>query len=107
MAEPKSAWLNRMSEILGLDHEEILEVAEVFLDTSGEYLDTIKKAKLNYTEAIRSMHSIKGSAANIGLDELSDAALKVENALKKGTDPQEAIERLLQSFEDFKKLMKT
>ena len=105
MAETKAQWLDRMTSTLGLDEEDILEVAEVFLDTSDLYLDILKKNNPNYDEALRAAHTIKGSAANIGVDPLSDAALSVEAALKKGTDPKAEIAQLLKSFEDFKKLI--
>ena len=105
MKETKSQWLERMTNQLGLDADEILEVADVFVETSGDYLKTLKECRTADEEAVRAAHTLKGSAANLGLDELSDTARLVELDLRRGEIPSEIINRLIEIFEDFQEFL--
>jgi HPt (histidine-containing phosphotransfer) domain-containing protein len=69
-----------LSERLDLDEDTYLEVLVLFLDQSESDLERMTNAlrddrAVEFTEAA---HSIKGAAANMGLDALSDLAKEAE-----------------------------
>ena len=94
-----------MSKVLGLDPDDIFEVAEFFVDNSNVYIDTLSECSSASPESIRAAHTLKGSAANLGLDQISEFAKSVETDLRNGILPKEGIEKLIKSFEEFKVFM--
>ena len=86
----------------GLDPEDIEEIAEMCLEDTNDNLSVLEDLS-DMSESIRAAHSIKGSAANIGLSNLSDAAKSIEMDLKAGETTQVPTKliSLKAAFEDF------
>lgn len=69
-----------LADNLGLEEEEYLELLELFLETTESNLEKLRVGidRGNTEEVVASSHSIKGSSANLGLEEISEAAKGVE-----------------------------
>ena len=106
MSESKPDWLQRVADMHGLDPEDIEEIAEMCLEDTNDNL-TLLEDLSNMPESIRAAHSIKGSAANIGLTTLSETAKSIETDLKAGETDQVPTKliSLKAAFEDFKVLL--
>ena len=67
---------------LGDDTELIKEVLELFMDTTPELIDSLKKASTegSLREVKNSAHSLKGSAGNIGAEALRASMKAIEEA---------------------------
>lgn len=72
--------LKTLAEKVDLDESEYQEMIDLFLKTTSQHLVSLKTAieMGNVTKVIESAHSIKGSAASLGLAEISSIALRVE-----------------------------
>jgi len=69
-----------LAENLGLEEDEYLELVELFLETTESNLDKLK-AGIDASDAqqvVAAAHSIKGSSANLGLEEIAEIAKGVE-----------------------------
>lgn len=80
--------LQEIADKLDFDLEDIEMLIEVFLEDARESLDVLENAvKTNDIEEIfKSAHSIKGSAANLTLNEISELAREIElNAKENNT----------------------
>ncbi|MCM8530712.1 MAG: Hpt domain-containing protein [Lentisphaeraceae bacterium] len=106
MSESKVDWLQRVADMHGLDTEDIEEIAEMCVEDTVENIAMIGDLSDMQT-AIRAAHSIKGSAANIGQQPLSDAAKVIEASLKEGDTASipAKLADLNSAYEDFKTLM--
>ena len=106
MNETKTEWLQRVADIHGLDPEDIDEIAELCLEDVQNNLDILKTAQRgnDLSDPLRAAHSVKGAAANIHLNDLSNAAKVLEGQLRNEnfTDLQVNIASLEQKFEEFK-----
>lgn len=73
--------LQKIADELDFDLEDVEMLLEVFLDSSKEILLALKESiEKNDLEAIfSSSHAIKGSAANLTLNEISDLAKEMEH----------------------------
>jgi len=80
--------LQKIADELDFDLEDIEMLMEVFLESSKDSLDELKGAiDSNDLETLfRSAHSIKGSAANLTLMEISDLAKEIEHSAKEQKD---------------------
>ena len=69
-----------LSEDLGLDEDEFLEMAELFLETGFSDLGKLRSAvdEENVQEVIETAHSIKGASGNMGFMEIFQVAKGVE-----------------------------
>jgi HPt (histidine-containing phosphotransfer) domain-containing protein len=69
-----------LGENLGLEEEEYRELIELFVDTGTADFEKIQSglASNNADQVMRSAHTIKGAAGNLGLTELSDMAKIIE-----------------------------
>lgn len=78
--------LANMAERLGLDEEDCAEILSLFVETTLCDLDTLSRAVAgeDVLTAVQAAHSIKGAAANLGLDEVSSYAGTVEMNARKG-----------------------
>ena len=86
MSENKEEWMQRMVDMLGVDPEDIMEVAEMFYDEIDDELASIRSA---YEEGdietlSRLAHGLKGSSANMGFESISELAKKLEIEAKAG-----------------------
>lgn len=86
MSQSREEWLNLMVDILGVDAEDILEVAAMFYETIDERLHGIATAHENgdLEELTRLVHGLKGDAANIGFKRTSAVARTLENQCRHG-----------------------
>ncbi|MBI9030834.1 Hpt domain-containing protein [bacterium] len=91
------------------DEELLYELLDDFLEFSDEILSDIEKAvkEGNSTMIRNSGHTLKGTAANLSLQNLSDIGLEIETAGKAElTDKYEDLFARLQSaVAEFKKFM--
>ena len=80
MPETRNEWLARMTETHGIDAEDILEIAELFFETVGDNVEEIKEAhdSGDSETVVRLAHGLKGAAANIGFEEISEKAKVLE-----------------------------
>ncbi|MBU0973257.1 MAG: Hpt domain-containing protein [Proteobacteria bacterium] len=71
---------------IGIDEEEFMELAELFITTTLSDLDKIKQgvSKNRPVDAATAAHSIKGAAGNMGFDAIFVLAKKMELEAKAG-----------------------
>jgi len=74
----------QLAEDLGLEEDEFLEVAELFVETTISDLDKINTAIMegDAQGVASAAHSIKGAAGNLGLMELQEEAGKIEESAR-------------------------
>jgi HPt (histidine-containing phosphotransfer) domain-containing protein len=81
--------LKGLAADIGLDEEEMLELVELFFETSISDLERLKKA-LDQNDAMtvaEAAHSIKGASGNMRFEEIYELARQIEkNANKKILD---------------------
>ncbi|ACY17630.1 Hpt domain-containing protein [Haliangium ochraceum] len=81
MATHKEEWLDRMTAMLQLGPEDLLEIAEMFFEGLDERVENI--AKTGHADDLEAMsrlaHGLKGDAANIGFLEISQIAKQLEH----------------------------
>jgi HPt (histidine-containing phosphotransfer) domain-containing protein len=72
--------LKGLAADIGLEEEEILELVELFFETSTSDLDRLKKAvdQNDVKTVAETAHSIKGAAANMRLHEIYEPARQIE-----------------------------
>lgn len=72
--------LKALADNLGLEEDEYMELIELFIETGKADLDKIQSAveEGNGIEAAHAAHSLKGAAGNLGFNEISEIAMKVE-----------------------------
>ena len=78
-----------LSERLGLDEDEFLELVELFLEIGATDLGQLEMAvqKEDIEEVVKSSHSIKGASGNLGFTEIYEVAKGVEfNARQNNLD---------------------
>lgn len=80
MSESRTEWLNRMTDIHGLDAEDIIEIVEIFFDMFDENIALLPGLydSGDISEVVRIIHGIKGAAANIGFEDVSEKAAVLE-----------------------------
>jgi histidine phosphotransfer protein HptB len=92
-----------LAENLGLEVDEYRELIELFIDTGAADFQTMQEALAggNSEQVMRSAHTIKGAAGNLGLMDVSDTAKSIEdNASKNQLDGiGTAVEILKTQFE--------
>ena len=100
----------QFAETLGLDEEEFMELAELFLDTCASDLDKMTAAVIdvNPEEVSKAAHSIKGAAGNLGFKELSDIAKEIEHNAQEGNlnGTPENVEALKQKLGELERIVR-
>lgn len=95
--------LKELAENLGLELDEYKELIELFIDTGSIDFKTIQEgvAVRNADQVMRSAHTIKGAAGNLGLMEVSATAKVIEeNAGKNQLDAiNQAVQTLKAQFD--------
>ena len=90
--------LQKIADELDFDLEDIEMLMEVFLESTQDSMNELKTAiDNNDADTIfRAAHSIKGSAANLTLMEISDLAKEIEHSAReqKDMDYQASYEKL-------------
>ena len=84
MSESKQDWLQRVADLHGLDTEDIEEIAELCIEDTASNVANLQALTPDgdLETGLRAAHSIKGSAANIGQSEMSEAAKVIESQLR-------------------------
>jgi len=77
--------LQKIAEGLDFDLEDVEMLIEVFLESAKENLQILKVAinSGDMEATFKSAHAIKGSAANLTLNEISDIAKEIEQNARK------------------------
>ena len=72
--------LKAFGERLGLEEDEFLEIVEIFIDTADEDIQKLEAGNItkNCEAVSEAAHSLKGSAGNLGFEELSEISAQVE-----------------------------
>ncbi len=78
--------IKELSENLGLEEEEYIEMLELFLESGGADLARIEKAlaEANARGIHEAAHSLKGSAGSLCLDPMFELALAIDDRSRKG-----------------------
>jgi len=78
--------LSTLAEELGLEATECEEILRLFIDTTVSDLEALGRAIQDGDAllAVQSSHSIKGAAANLGLQEISSMAREIEMKARQG-----------------------
>jgi len=94
-----------VSQSTGGDPDLIIEIAELFLDSGPEVIETLRRARwADDDTALASIaHRVKGGALNMGATRLADVAHLAESTWRAGdlSDVDVRIGRLHQEFADF------
>lgn len=89
-----------MVDTHGIDAEDILEIAELFFDTIFDNIDHANQAFTSgkTDDFVRIFHGIKGAAANIGFDEISDVAKILEAEAKRDINSVSDVSRQIDTL---------
>lgn len=89
-----------MGARLGLEKEEFIELVEIFVTSADEDIQKLRDAFAeNNIDAVKeAAHSLKGSSGNMGFQDISDSAARIEQNARKGNI--EGIEAALSFFEE-------
>jgi HPt (histidine-containing phosphotransfer) domain-containing protein len=87
--------IKELAENLGLEEDEYLELIELFVDTGRADFEKIESglASNDADQVMRSAHTIKGAAGNLGLIEISDASKVIEQSA--GNNTLEGLEQAM------------
>ena len=79
--------IKELSENIGLEEDEYLEIVELFLETTKTDLEKLGSGIHNDDthQVVEAAHSIKGASANLGLMEISEVAKKVERKARQNS----------------------
>lgn len=75
---------------LGLEEDEYKELVELFVETGSADFQQLQSAlaAADFDQIIRSAHTIKGAAGNLGLMDIHHLAQRIEQ-LAEGREPQQ------------------
>ena len=78
--------IKELSESLGLEEEEYLEMLDLFLESGGADLERIEKAlhDANARGIHEAAHSLKGSAGSLCLDPMFELARAIDDKSRQG-----------------------
>ena len=79
--------VKELAENLGLEEDEYRELIELFIDTGRADFQKIEAGLTNgdADQVMRSAHTLKGAAGNLGLMEISDLAKSIEESASSHT----------------------
>jgi HPt (histidine-containing phosphotransfer) domain-containing protein len=92
----------RLVDIYGTDREAISEIFGLFVRMTGPQLETLRHAvqERDMETVLTVAHTLKGSAGNMGAEELAELLQKTEEAVK-ATDWAQALSLHAQIMEAF------
>lgn len=94
--------IDGLIEVAGVDG--VKEILDAFWRSTDDLSANLRAqiAAGDYSAAVRTAHAIKGSAANVGAQLLSDAARDIEASVKSATTevPEEALARLARIYRE-------
>ena len=78
--------VTELSENLGLEEDEFLDLVKLFVKTSASNLTDLAKALEtgNAEEVVKASHSLKGAAGNLGFQEIYERAKLIEINARQG-----------------------
>ena len=78
--------VKELSENLGLEEDEFLDLVKLFVGTSTSNLTDLEKALEtgNIEEVVKASHSLKGAAGNLGFQEIYERAKLIETNARQG-----------------------
>lgn len=87
--------IERLFETVGRDENSLVELIHCFLDEGPELVSSLALAAgdRDFTTMRRSAHSLKSNARDFGATELSDRCAEIEDDLRAGLEPNDALER--------------
>ena len=90
--------IKKLAEKLGLEEDEYLELIELFIETGGADFQKIESSLANNDadQVMRSAHTIKGAAGNLGLMEMSELAKLIEE--NAGNDTLEGLDKAVSTL---------
>ena len=92
----------RLEEMVGGDEAFILELLQLFIDSTGGDVDLIAQAAKTqaYSTVSHRAHTIKGASGNIGADRLMECAGRLEQQAKtvQGTDLDPTIAEVVEIY---------
>ncbi len=76
--------LEKISQQLGFEEEEVQMLLDMFYESTTQSMQTLKNAieTLDFETIKQEAHSIKGSAANLMLDDIFNISKEIEDAAK-------------------------
>jgi len=94
--------LQDIADKLDFDLEDVEMLLEVFLESAQESMSSLEEAvkENNLEQIFKAAHAIKGSAANLTLNEISDLAKDMEHSAREEESAQYG-----SMFENLKKLI--
>jgi HPt (histidine-containing phosphotransfer) domain-containing protein len=103
--------VKRMAENLDIEESELLEIVDLFIETSTSDLNRLQQAleMEDAHEVAKTAHSIKGAAANLAFEEIFEISKNMERkARDKDLDGamemvrmiREKLDRIAQDFHD-------
>lgn len=90
--------LNAIAENLGLEIEEVIELVDLYINTTSSDFEELKAA-INTKDAEKIhkyAHSIKGSSGNLGLTEFYELAKEIDERAR--FNPLEGLDNLVDDF---------
>jgi len=80
--------LQKIADELEFDLEDVEMLLEVFIESADESLELLQNGIQNndYDTIFKAAHAIKGSAANLTLDDISQVAKTLESEARNSTD---------------------
>lgn len=92
--------LKALADNLGLEVDEYREVIELFIETGAGDLNHIQEAlaQRDSEQVMRSAHTIKGAAGNLGLVEVSETAKIIEE--KANNNQLDGLESAVQTLKN-------
>jgi histidine phosphotransfer protein HptB len=95
--------LEELAKNLEMNEEEFLEMLDLFLETTTEDLSKLRSAieEKDTQKVARTAHSIKGAAANLGLEEIHKVAVRIEREARENDlkEVGEAIETIKEKLD--------
>ena len=72
--------LQQIADNLGFELSDVEMLIDMFIEASNDSLDQMKTAiqENNFDDIVATSHAIKGSAANIMLDDIANLAQEIE-----------------------------
>lgn len=98
-----------MAERLGLEEDEFIELAQLFVDTASSEIKRLEGAlEASLVQGVvESSHSIKGSGGNLGFNEIFEAARYIEMQARQGSleGASSRIETIRNNIEEIKQAL--
>ncbi len=76
--------IKRLTDRLGLEKEEVSELLQLYTETTGKDIQTLKTAleTKDTTLAHKKAHAIKGASGNMGLTTIYELAIEIDDRVQ-------------------------